>query len=227
MADLLATKSLDMLMKEAGDTGEHSLKRALGPINLVTLGIGAIIGAGIFVLTGQAAAQYTGPAIMLSYVLAGVGCAFAGLCYAEFASMIPIAGSAYTYGYATLGEIFAWIIGWDLILEYAFGAATVASGWSSTLVAFLQDYGINLPPQICDTPGSVWVMYEGRWAPLVNVGLFSLYHFWTPWNFLSRVLLLAPMVYLVWWKRNIYIGMIAHCLLNLIGTTVLFAQLLG
>jgi APA family basic amino acid/polyamine antiporter len=106
---------------------------------------------------------------MLSYILAGVGCAFAGLCYAEFASLIPIAGSAYTYGYATLGEIFAWIIGWDLILEYAFGAATVASGWSSTLIAFLQDYGINLPPQICDTPGRIWVMYEGRWAPLTTV----------------------------------------------------------
>ena len=133
---LFARKPLDALMKEAGDTGEHSLKRVLGPVNLVTLGIGAIIGAGIFVLTGEAAAQYAGPAIMLSYVLAGTGCAFAGLCYAEFASLIPIAGSAYTYGYATLGEIVAWIIGWDLILEYAFGAATVASGWSSTLVAF-------------------------------------------------------------------------------------------
>jgi APA family basic amino acid/polyamine antiporter len=166
MANLLATKPLDVLMAEAGDTNEHGLKRALGPLNLITLGIGAIIGAGIFVLTGEAAAQYAGPAIMLSYVLAGIGCTFAGLCYAEFAAMIPIAGSAYTYGYATLGEIFAWIIGWDLILEYAFGAATVASGWSSTLVAFLQDYGINLPPQICDTPGSVWVMYQGRWAPL-------------------------------------------------------------
>jgi APA family basic amino acid/polyamine antiporter len=94
---------------------------------------------------------------------------FAGLCYAEFASLIPIAGSAYTYGYATLGEIFAWIIGWDLILEYAFGAATVASGWSSTLVAFLQDYGITLPPQISDTPGAVWVMYDGRWAPLATL----------------------------------------------------------
>src|SRR5205823_4992754 len=101
----------------------HTLKRALGPINLITLGIGAIIGAGIFVLTGAAAAQYAGPAIVLSYVLAGIACAFAGLCYAEFASLIPIAGSAYTYGYATLGEIFAWIIGWDLVLEYAFGAA--------------------------------------------------------------------------------------------------------
>ena len=170
---LFATKSLDTLMKEASDTGEHSLKRALGPVNLVTLGIGAIIGAGIFVLTGSAASLYAGPAIMLSYVLAGVGCVFAGLCYAEFASLIPIAGSAYTYGYATLGEIVAWIIGWDLILEYAFGAATVASGWSSTLVAFLQDYGINLPPQICDVPGAQWVFFEGRWSPLNTLSLSS------------------------------------------------------
>ncbi len=168
---LFATKSLDVLMKEAGATGEHSLKRALGPVNLMTLGIGAIIGAGIFVLTGSAASLYAGPAIMLSYVLAGLGCMFAGLCYAEFASLIPIAGSAYTYGYATLGEIIAWIIGWDLILEYAFGAATVASGWSSTLVAFLQDYGINLPPQICDVPGAEWVFFDGRWAPLVTLNL--------------------------------------------------------
>src|SRR5882762_6260909 len=162
---LFATKSLDTLMKEASDTGEHSLKRALGPVNLVTLGIGAIIGAGIFVLTGSAASLYAGPAIMLSYILAGTGCVFAGLCYAEFASMIPIAGSAYTYGYATLGELVAWIIGWDLILEYAFGAATVASGWSSTLVAFLQDYGISLPPQICDVPGAKWALFDGRWSP--------------------------------------------------------------
>src|SRR5664280_519657 len=154
MANLLKCKPLDMLMNEAADTGEHSLKRALGPVNLITLGIGAIIGAGIFVLTGSAAAQYAGPAIVLSFILAGSGCVFAGLCYSEFASLIPIAGSAYTYGYATLGEIFAWIIGWDLILEYAFGAATVASGWSSTLVAFLQDYGISLPPQICDVHGA-------------------------------------------------------------------------
>src|SRR5258706_11739384 len=153
-SSIFKRKSLDMLMAEASDTSEHGLKRALGPINLITLGIGAIIGAGIFVLTGEAAAQYTGPAIVLSYVLAGVACAFAGLCYAEFASMIPIAGSAYTYGYATLGEIIAWVIGWDLILEYAFGAATVASGWSSTLVAFLQGYGISLPPPICDVPGA-------------------------------------------------------------------------
>src|SRR5271156_335165 len=160
-------------MQEAGDTGTHALKRALGPVNLMTLGIGAIIGAGIFVLTGSAASLYAGPAIMLSYVLAGFGCVLAGLCYAEFASLIPIAGSAYTYGYATLGEIVAWIIGWDLILEYAFGAATVASGWSSTLIAFLQDYGINLPPQICDVPGARWVFYDGRWSPLVTLDLTS------------------------------------------------------
>src|ERR1700747_2584934 len=117
---LFRTKSLDVLMKEAGGTGEHSLKRAVGPVNLVTLGIGAIMGAGIFVLTGSAAALYAGPAIMLSYIFAGLGCVFAGLCYADFASMIPIAGSAYTYGYATLGEVFGWTIGWDRERELAF-----------------------------------------------------------------------------------------------------------
>src|ERR1035441_5070405 len=145
-------KPLDLLMKEAGDTGENSLKRSLGPVSLVSLGVGAIIGAGIFVLTGAAAAKYAGPAIVLSFILAGIGCIFAGLCYAEFASLIPIAGSAYTYGYATLGELFAWIIGWDLILEYAFGAATVASGWSANVVQLLARLGISLPPQIIATP---------------------------------------------------------------------------
>ncbi|MGH9511244.1 MAG: amino acid permease [Terriglobales bacterium] len=145
MAKLLATKPLDQLMAESQETGEHSLRRALGPVNLVTLGIGAIIGAGIFVITGQAAAQFAGPAIVISFVIAGIACGFAGLCYAEFASMIPIAGSAYTYSYATLGELVAWIIGWDLILEYAFGAATVAVGWSGHLRAFLHDLGYNLP----------------------------------------------------------------------------------
>ena len=145
MANLLAKKSLDKLISEAQETGGLSLRRALGPLNLVTLGIGAIIGAGIFVITGQAAAQFAGPAIIISFVLAGIACAFAGLCYSEFASMIPIAGSAYTYSYATLGEFVAWIIGWDLILEYAFGAATVAVGWSGHLRAFLRDLGMNLP----------------------------------------------------------------------------------
>ncbi|MFZ3342447.1 MAG: amino acid permease [Terriglobales bacterium] len=145
MADLLAKKPIEQLMVEAQETGENSLRRALGPLNLVTLGIGAIIGAGIFVITGQAAAQFAGPAIVISFVLAGIACAFAGLCYSEFASMIPIAGSAYTYSYATLGELVAWIIGWDLILEYAFGAATVAVGWSGHFRAFLSDLGVTLP----------------------------------------------------------------------------------
>jgi APA family basic amino acid/polyamine antiporter len=145
MANLLAKKPLNTIMSEVQETGEHCLRRALGPLNLVTLGIGAIIGAGIFVITGQAAAQFAGPAIILSFVMAGTACALAGLCYSEFASMIPIAGSAYTYSYATLGELVAWIIGWDLILEYAFGAATVAVGWSGHLRAFCRDLGINLP----------------------------------------------------------------------------------
>src|ERR1700675_1786347 len=171
MSRLFRVKPMSMLTAEAGEQGEHTLKRSLSALNLITLGIGAVIGAGIFTLTGQAAALRAGPAVALSFVVAGITCAFAGLCYAEFASIIPIAGSAYTYGYATLGELVAWIIGWDLILEYAFGAATVASGWSSTLVAFLQDYGINLPPQICDVPGAKWVMYDGRWAPISTLSL--------------------------------------------------------
>jgi APA family basic amino acid/polyamine antiporter len=169
MADLLKTKPLDTILHEASESGEHSLKRALGPVNLITLGIGAIIGAGIFVLTGAAAAQYAGPAIVLSFILAGVGCAFAGLCYSEFASLIPIAGSAYTYGYATLGEIFAWIIGWDLILEYAFGAATVASGWSGYVVSFLQDWNIHIPPRLIATPGTDLVFYNHRWERLATI----------------------------------------------------------
>src|SRR5580698_6983156 len=117
---LLRVKPMSMLSQEACEQGEHTLKRSLGAVNLITLGIGAVIGAGIFTLTGQAAALHAGPAVALSFVLAGLTCAFAGLCYAEFASIIPIAGSAYTYGYATLGELVAWIIGWDLTLEYAF-----------------------------------------------------------------------------------------------------------
>jgi len=164
MSKLLATKPLDQLLAETRSEGAHGLVRALGPYNLISLGIGAVIGAGIFVFTGTAAAQFAGPAIMLSFVLAGIGCAFAGLCYAEFAAMIPISGSAYTYGYATLGEIFAWIIGWDLVLEYAFSSATVASGWSGTIVSLLQDFGVNLPPQIIGTPGSEFVFFQGRWA---------------------------------------------------------------
>jgi APA family basic amino acid/polyamine antiporter len=169
MANLLATKPLDTLLAESREESGHTLRRALGPVNLVTLGIGAIIGAGIFVITGAAAAKYAGPAIVLSFVLAGFACVFAGLCYAEFASLIPIAGSAYTYGYATLGEIFAWIIGWDLILEYAFGAATVASGWSGYVLSFLQDFGIRIPPQLTSARGEMLVLYNGHWEHLNRI----------------------------------------------------------
>ena len=153
MQALFRKKSLQALMAQA-DEKEHSLKRTLGAMNLTLLGVGGIIGAGIFVLTGQAAAQYAGPAIILSFIVSAVGCAFAGLCYAEFASMIPIAGSAYTYSYATIGELLAWIIGWDLILEYLFGAATVSVGWSGYVTSFLRDFGVNIPYALSTAPFS-------------------------------------------------------------------------
>src|SRR5256714_8216522 len=150
---LWAKKSSAVLEAEAaGETEATTLRRALGALNLTTLGIGAIIGAGIFVLTGTAAARYAGPAIVISFIVSGLGCLFAGLCYAEFASMIPVAGSAYTYGYATLGEFVAWIIGWDLILEYLFGASTVAGGWSGYFDAFMQQLGIKLPTAFINAP---------------------------------------------------------------------------
>jgi APA family basic amino acid/polyamine antiporter len=148
---LLATKSIEQLSGEAA-SDSSGLKRVLGPWHLIFLGVGAIVGAGIFVMTGHVAAQYAGPAITLSIVLAGLTCAFAGLCYAEFASLIPIAGSAYTYAYATLGEIFAWIIGWDLILEYSVGATTVAIGWSGYVVNFLRGIGVHVPAALAEAP---------------------------------------------------------------------------
>jgi APA family basic amino acid/polyamine antiporter len=170
--NLLARKDISALQAELG--ADQSLKRALGPVNLVALGIGAIIGAGIFVLTGQAAAAYAGPAIVYSFILAGIACALAGLCYAEFSAMIPVAGSAYTYGYATLGELVAWIIGWDLILEYLFAASTVAVGWSGYVVSFLKDVGINIPPQYTSAPYThtappgagfnVWRLFTEGWS---------------------------------------------------------------
>ncbi len=141
---------MDALMAEAQNEGSHSLKRTLGPFQLTALGIGAVIGAGIFVISGIGA-QKAGPALMLAFVLSGLGCAFAGLCYAEFAAMIPLAGSAYTYAYATLGEVFAWIIGWDLTLEYAMGASTVSSGWSNNFVEFLQIFNVHFP---------LWLAYD-------------------------------------------------------------------
>ena len=152
---LWSKKNITQLMTESEGGGGPTLKRTLTGSNLVLLGNGAIIGAGIFVLTGQAAAQYAGPAIVISFGIAGLGCLFAGLCYAEFASMIPIAGSAYTYGYATLGEFIAWIIGWDLILEYLFAASTVAVGWSGYFTAFLTELGITLPATLVGAPLAV------------------------------------------------------------------------
>src|SRR5256885_1649523 len=150
--NLLRRKSVTQLQADA--LTDQRLKRALGATNLTALGIGAIIGTGIFVLTGTVAAQNAGPAVILSFVLAGVASIFAALCYSEFASLVPMAGSAYTYGYATLGELFAWIIGWDLILEYAVGAITVAIGWSGYVVSFLHDFGINIPPTLSQARGT-------------------------------------------------------------------------
>ena len=149
---LFVRKPMDALMNEAAETGTHTLKKTLGAKGLIALGIGAIIGAGLFSITGMAAANHAGPAITLSFVVAGLGCLFAGLCYAEFASMIPVAGSAYTYSYATMGEFMAWIIGWDLVLEYAVGAATVGISWSGYLVKFLAGLNIHLPSEITAGP---------------------------------------------------------------------------
>jgi len=148
---LFQTKRLEDLTREATAT-THGLKRVLGPWDLIFLGIGAIVGAGIFVITGHASAQYAGPAVTISFVLAALPCAFAGLCYAEFASLIPIAGSAYTYTYATLGEFFAWIIGWDLILEFSLSATTVSIGWSGYMVSFLKDLGLTFPARLSAAP---------------------------------------------------------------------------
>jgi basic amino acid/polyamine antiporter, APA family len=170
MANLFVTKPLTAIIGESEETGEHTLRRTLGATNLITLGIGAIIGTGIFVLTGVVASGYAGPGVVYTFIVAAVACVFAGLCYAEFAAMIPVAGSAYTYGYATLGEIFAWIIGWDLVLEYAFGAATVCSGWSGYVLSLGQDFGLRLPPALAGVPGSTFVQWHGHWE-LLNHGL--------------------------------------------------------
>ncbi|PYI44221.1 MAG: amino acid permease [Verrucomicrobia bacterium] len=157
--NLLRRKSVTQLQSDA--LTDHRLKRALGATNLTALGIGAIIGTGIFVLTGTVAAQNAGPAVVLSFVLAGVASIFAALCYSEFASLVPMAGSAYTYGYATLGEVFAWIIGWDLILEYALGAVTVSIGWSGYVVSFLHDIGIDIPAQLSAARGTLITLADG------------------------------------------------------------------
>src|ERR1051326_4870679 len=148
---LFQTKSLERIKAEA-EGGEQHLKKTLGPVNLIALGIGAIIGAGLFSLTGIAAAENAGPAVVYSFIIAAIGCAFAGMCYSEFATMIPIAGSAYTYAYATMGELLAWIIGWDLVLEYAVGAATVSVSWSSYVAKLLHTFNLELPDSLTHCP---------------------------------------------------------------------------
>ena len=163
MKSLFRRKSLSALFSEAEELGEHTLKKTLSSWNLITLGIGGIIGAGIFTLTGVAAANYAGPGIVLSFVFAAVACVFAGLCYAELASTIPISGSAYTYAYASLGQFVAWVIGWDLILEYALGSVTVAIGWSGYFVNFLQNIGLQLPPEFSYFAGAKLIFYNGHW----------------------------------------------------------------
>lgn len=166
-SQLFSTKPFKQLMHHANE--DNGMKRALSATNLTTLGIGAVIGAGIFVLTGQAAAQYAGPGIVISFLISGMACLFAGLCYAEFASMIPISGSAYTYAYSTLGEFIAWIIGWDLILEYLFAASTVSVGWSGYVVSFLKDFGIFIPPQYTAAWSTVLYDIPGLgWKPLTD-----------------------------------------------------------
>lgn len=158
---LFATKSIDQIIAEAQETGAHTLKKTLSSLDLTMLGIGAIIGTGIFVLTGQAAGKHAGPAVVISMILAGIVSAFAALCYSEFAASVPISGSAYAYGYGTLGEFVAWIIGWDLILEYAFGAATVAVGWSGYVISFLSDLGITFPARFTVGPWNTVTLADG------------------------------------------------------------------
>src|ERR1700730_2043525 len=157
MANIWARKSTAALLNEAAQSDEANgttrpLRRTLSALHLVALGVGGIIGAGIFVLTGHAAAAYVGPAVSLSFLLGAIACAFAGLCYAEMSSTVPISGSAYTYAYATLGELIAWIIGWDLILEYAVGATTVAIGWSGYVVSLAKDFGLDFPVRLVSAP---------------------------------------------------------------------------
>ena len=149
--DIFRTRSISDLIE--GSKGEHALRKVLGPFELIMLGVGAIIGTGIFVVTGVAAANYSGPALVVSFAIAGTACVFAALCYAEFATIVPIAGSAYTYGYASLGEIWAWIIGWDLILEYSVAIAAVAIGWSGYMVNLLEGAGIRFPASLANPPG--------------------------------------------------------------------------
>lgn len=169
---LFIRKPFSLLQAEASASGQGTLRRVLGPIGLVAFGVGVIIGAGLFSITGTVAASYTGPAITLSFVIAAIGCAFAGLCYAEFASMIPVAGSAYTYSYATMGELIAWIIGWDLVLEYTVAAITVSISWSQYFTHFLSSVGINLPHELTACPWDGGIVNLPAAAIVVIMSLF-------------------------------------------------------
>lgn len=169
---LFIKKPFSMLQAEANESGAKTLKRVLGAWSLVALGVGVIIGAGLFSITGTVAAGYTGPAITLSFAIAAIGCCFAGLCYAEFASMIPVAGSAYTYSYATMGELIAWIIGWDLVLEYTVAATTVSISWSRYLVVFLEGVGINLPHALTACPWDGGVVNIPAFLIVVLMSIF-------------------------------------------------------
>ncbi len=184
MPNLFVRKSIASLKAEAASSEtEHGLKRTLSAWNLVLLGIGAIIGAGFFVLTGNAAAENAGPAIALSFIIGGIACGFAGLCYAEMASTVPIAGSAYTYAYATMGEFIAWLIGWDLILEYMVGATTVAVGWSGYVCSFLHDWGIDLPAQFTQSPGTKLIRIPDAIADQLRIR-----HGWQPLDAVTALL---------------------------------------
>lgn len=190
MANLWVRKSISALKAEAAESHEHGLKRTLTATNLVMLGIGAVIGAGFFGLTGEASAKYAGPAIPLSFVLGGIVCAFAGLCYAEMASTVPVAGSAYTYAYATMGEFIAWLIGWDLILEYMVGATTVAINWSGYVASFLHDRGIDLPARLLASPGTVMIE-----VPEEIAGKLHLRHGWSMLESVEKALTEARVDY--------------------------------
>src|SRR5690554_6434470 len=168
---MLYKKSIPTLIKESEEVGQGTLKRTLGSYNLVALGVGAIVGAGLFSLTGSAAADNAGPAVTISFIVAAIGCGFAGLCYAEFASMIPVAGSAYTYSYATMGEFMAWIIGWDLVLEYALAVAMVGASWSQYLRSFLQGFGVDIPGHLLHGP---WEPYTALDGTLMEGGIVNL-----------------------------------------------------
>ena len=233
--NLFARKDLRAMLSESeGEKG--GLKRSLGPLNLITLGIGAIIGTGIFVLTGTVAAQYAGPAVVISFVIAGVASAFAGLCYAEFSALIPIAGSAYSYAYTTLGEIVAWIIGWALILEYAFGAATVAVGWSGYISSLLANFGLYIPAQLTAAPGTDFVMLGGHWqkaAALTADQIVGLQHMSSVFNlpaFLGILAVTAILVIGIKESANVNTAIVAvkvSVLLIFIGLGVNFIFLTG